>query len=235
MPKLYPIILNNLKITAMKNLKIYMIAALVFLAVPFTEAQHRDDTDDEMVTLLGNSNHIGGYGAFSMKYFQMDKRDGVMFGGRGGVIVGHGISFGSVGNGFLTQPVYDPILGEDAMIVGGYGGIYIEPILLPRFPVHIALPMTFGGGGLGYTINRHNDNHWDNWDDDYTKGRGFLIFEPGVEVEFNVMRHFRFAVGASYRLTSNMELRYNTGNSLIVPRDAMNGFSAGVTFKFGVF
>ncbi len=217
----------------MKTLKIYMVAALLLAAVPFVKAQD----DEEMVTLLGNSNHVGGYGALNMKYFKMDNRDGVMFGGRGGVIVGHGISFGITGSGFITQPVYDPIVGEDAMIVGGYGGIYIEPILLPRFPVHIALPMTIGGGGIGYNINRY-DNNWDNWDEDYTNGRGFLIFEPGVEVEFNVMRHFRFAVGATYRLTSNIDLRYNANGNYstrIIPKDAMNGLTVGMTFKFGVF
>ncbi len=210
-----------------------MVAALLLAALPFVKAQD----DDQMVTLLNNSNHVGGYGALSMKYFKMDNRDGVMFGGRGGIIVGHSISFGLTGSGFITQPVYDPVVGEDAMIVGGYGGIYIEPILLPRFPVHIALPMTIGGGGIGYNINRY-DNNWDNWDEDYTHGRGFLIFEPGVEVEFNVMRHFRFAVGATYRLTSNIDLKYNTNgnyNTRIIPRDAMNGLTVGMTFKFGVF
>jgi hypothetical protein len=218
----------------MKTLKIYMVAALLLAAVPFVKAQN---DDDQMVTLLNNSKHVGGYGALNMKYFKMDNRDGVMFGGRGGVIVGHGISFGITGSGFITQPVYDPIIGEDAMIVGGYGGIYIEPILLPRFPVHIAIPMTIGGGGIGYNVNRY-DNNWDNWDEDYTHGRGFLIFEPGVEVEFNVMRHFRFAVGATYKLTSNIDLKYNTSSNYstrIIPKDAMNGLTVGMTFKFGVF
>lgn len=219
----------------MKKLKVYMIAVLLLSAIPFTKAQNREESDDdEIVTLLGNSNHIGGYGAFSVRYFGIDNRDGIMLGGRGGIIVGHGISFGLIGTGFLTQPIYDPMVGEDAMIVGGYGGIYIEPILLPRFPVHIAVPITIGGGGIGYNINRY-DNNWEHWDDN-NDGRGFLLFEPGVEVEFNVMRHFRFAVGASYKFTSNIELRYNnSSNTRIVAPDALNGFTYGVTFKFGVF
>lgn len=223
----------------MKKFKVYTLAALLFCAIPFTKAQNNEENnDDEIVTLVSNSNHIGGYGAFSMRYFGIDNRDGIMLGGRGGIIIGHGISFGLTGTGFLTQPVYDPIVGDDAMIVGGYGGIYIEPILLPRFPVHIALPLTIGGGGIGYNVTRYDDNHWDNWDEDYTNGRGFLLIEPGIEVEFNVMRHFRLAVGASYKFTSNIELRYNNSgsyNTRIIAPDALNGLTAGVTFKFGVF
>lgn len=226
----------------MKNLKFYMMAVIITAGITNANAQYRDNdsgkgSDDEIVTLLGSSNHVGGYGAFSVRYFGMDNRDGVMFGGRGGIIVGHGISFGLTGTGFITQPLYDPMVSEDAMVVGGYGGIYIEPILLPRFPVHIALPITIGGGGIGYSINRYDDNNWDhNWDDDYTNGRGFLLFEPGIEVEFNVMRHFRFAVGASYKFTSKIDLRYDNGNgSRIVAPDALNGATVGVTFKFGSF
>lgn len=223
----------------MKSLKVYTIAALLFCAIPYTKAQNVEENNhDEIVTLVGNSDHIGGYGAFSMRYFGIDNRDGIMLGGRGGIIVGHGISFGLTGTGFLTQPIYDPIVGDDAMIVGGYGGIYIEPILLPRFPVHIALPLTIGGGGIGYNINRHDDNHWNNIDEDDDNGRGFLLIEPGIEVEFNVMRNFRFAVGASYKFTSNLELRYNNGSSYdkrIITPDALNGLTAGITFKFGVF
>lgn len=219
----------------MKKIYTYMIMFLL-LPATYTHAQEREGSDDEIVTLLGSSDAIGGYGAFSTRYFQLDNRDGVMFGGRGGVIVGHGISFGITGTGFVTQSAYDPVIGDDAMIVGGYGGIYIEPILLPRFPVHIALPVTLGIGGIGYKIN--NNDSWENWEEDHSSGHGFLLVEPGVEVEFNVMRHFRFAVGASYKITSNLELRYNTGgnyNTRIVPSDALNGLTVGVTFKFGVF
>lgn len=220
--------------------KIYIIMMVVLLFVPAASWMHAQDREesDEIITLLGNSGDIGGYGAFSMRYFQLDNRDGVMFGGRGGVIVGHGISFGITGTGFLTQSIYDPVIAEDAMVVGGYGGIYIEPILLPRFPVHVALPVILGAGGIGYKINHYDNNNWEHWEDNYTNGRGFLLVEPGIEAEFNVMRHFRFALGASYKFTTNLELRYNTGgnyNTRIVPPDALNGLTVGVTFKFGVF
>lgn len=220
----------------MKTLRFYMIAALLLSAVPFMKAQNREESNNgEMVTLLGNSNHVGGYGALSLRYFGIDKRDGVMIGGRGGVVIGHSISFGITGTGFLTQPAYDPTLGEDAMIAGGYGGIYIEPIIMPNLPVHIALPITLGGGGIGYNINHNDNHHWDD-DDDYIDGHGFLLVEPGVEVEFNVMKYFRFAVGASYKFTSNIELKYdNSSNTRIIASDALNGFTVGVTFKFGAF
>lgn len=225
----------------MKTKYVQIIICFLVLTASI-QAQNPDNdyrnSDDELVTLVGNSNHVGGYGALTIRYLQVDNRDGVMFGARGGMVVGHGISFGVTGTGFMTQPVYDtnPTVGNDAMIVGGYGGIYIEPILLPRFPVHIALPMTFGGGGIGYKINHYDKWNGDNWDDYYSDRRGFLIFEPGIEVEFNVMRHFRFAVGGTYKFTSNIDLRYDSSDgSRIIPYNALNGATFGVTFKFGSF
>jgi hypothetical protein len=223
----------------MKTKKTLLLAFALMLIVSL-KAQNREDeygnSGDEIVTLVGNSHHVGGYGAFSVKYMSLDDRDGIMFGGRAGAVIGHGFSFGITGTGFLTQPVYDDIVGDDAMVTGGYGGLYIEPILLPRFPVHIALPMTFGGGGIGYSVNHYDRSNGDDWDNDYTDRRGFLIFEPGIEVEFNVMRHFRFAVGGSYKFTSNIDLRYDDGNgSRIISYDALNGATIGVTLKFGSF
>lgn len=227
----------------MKNLKVYTIVFFLLTGLTYVKAQVDDDndykrsSDDEMVTLIGNSDHIGGYGAFSIRYFNIDDRDGIMFGGRGGIIVGHGLSFGLTGTGFVSQSVYDPILGEDAMLAGGYGGIYIEPILFPNYPVHVSFPVTFGGGGIGYAINYYDDDNWESrWDDDRTEGDGFLLIEPGVEIEFNVMRHFRFALGASYKFTSDIDLRYeNSYGNRIIARDALNGLTVGATFKFGWF
>jgi hypothetical protein len=221
----------------MKNLKVYTLAALLLAAIPCLKAQDSEVKNDEIVTLVGNSNHIGGYGAFSVRYFDLDKRDGIMLGGRGGIIVGHGISFGLTGTGFLTQSIYDPLLGEDAMLAGGYGGIYIEPILFPRSPVHLSFPITFGGGGIGYNTTHYDDDNRYDWDDDYIGGAGFLLVEPGVEVEFNVMKYFRLALGASYKFTSDFNLRYdNIGdNRRVIANNALNGFTGGITFKFGVF
>jgi hypothetical protein len=230
---------TQLKLEIMRKAKIYMFAAVLLVAGSQIKAQvidnqNNEQSNDEIVTLLDNSNHVGGYGAFSMRYFSMENRDGMMFGGRGGVIVGHGIAFGLTGTGFITQPNYDAMVGDDAMVAGGYGGIFIEPILLPKFPVHIAFPVTIGAGGIGYSINRYYDNNNNNLDNNWMKGRGFLILEPGVEVEFNVFRYFRFALGASYKMTSNIDLRYDN-NSAIVPRNALKGATMGVTFKFGSF
>ena len=57
---------------------------------------------------------------------------------------------------------------------------------------------------------------------------GYLLIEPGIELEFNVVRFFRLALGGYYRYTSKIQLNDT-------PEDVLNGWSAGITLKFGKF
>jgi hypothetical protein len=73
------------------------------------------------------------------------------------------------------------------------------------------------------------------WNDPYQYADGyveeataFFVAEASVEVEFNLVRFFRLAVFGSYRFTSDI-IMANT------PVDALRGWSAGMTFKFGSF
>jgi len=55
--------------------------------------------------------------------------------------------------------------------------------------------------GKSSHYNYQNTNYY--YDSD-----AFLVFEPGVDVEFNIVKFFRIAIGASYRLTNGINLRY---------------------------
>ena len=74
-------------------------------------------------------------------------KQAVIFGGRFEWIVGHSIGLGFGGNGFINEFHYEPALSSDVFLTGGYGGFYIEPIVMPNFPVHLAFPILLGGGG----------------------------------------------------------------------------------------
>jgi hypothetical protein len=59
-----------------------------------------------------------------------------------------------------------------------------------------------------------------------------MVIEPGIEVELNITRYFRFCVGGYYRYTSAVDIQ---DPQFVVPTDILKGFSGGVTFKFGKF
>ena len=192
-----------------------------------TEAKPKTKTD-EFQTLFGHNRAGGAYGAFSVGYSEIDNKQAVTFGGRFEWIVGHSVGFGFGGTGFINEYHWDDNLQRDVFLTGGYGGLYIEPIFLPKFPVHLSFPVLFGVGGISY-ITKEIDDYQNMIEDSEV----FLIAEPAVELEFNFTRNFRFALGASYRFTTPFDV--GTSTSSPVSSDAIESWCYMMTFKFGRF
>lgn len=215
------------KYTVMK--KYYSIIAAIFI-LPLAYGQ---ENGDEFKTLFGDK-HIshGGYGGVSVGYSQIDGKDAIIMGGRGAWVIGHGLAVGFAGNGFLNDYHYSEALSRNVNLAGGYGGLLIEPILLPKFPVHISVPVLAGIGGVAYTTS-YDPFYWDDPEYFVEEATSFLVLEPGVELEFNVVRFFRLAFGAYYRFTTDVRFT----DSRIEPPSpkVMEGLTAGISLKFGKF
>ena len=218
----------------MKKSAILSALLLLFSSLAFSqETDSLNVTEEprehkEIQTLLGHNKPGGGYGAFSMGYSSIDHRHAVLFGGKFAWIVSHSIGFGFGGTGFINEFHYEPLLGRDVALTGGYGGLYIEPILMPRYPVHLSFPVLFGAGGVSYVSKGSNNNN--NLIED---SEAFLLVEPGVELEINLTRYFRFACGVTYRYPSAFDI--GTSGSAVVNTESIKGMSYTVTFKFGKF
>ena len=215
----------------MKKLSIILV---LLMAVAAVKAQV-DYNDDQVETIFSKSKSNGGYGAFSIGYSQIDGRDALITGARGAFIFDHSFAIGLGGYGFVNNLDYNSYRHDNPedrfMLAGGYGGVFFEPIIGGTKPVHVSFPILVGMGGVALVEN----NSWGwNWDiDPYHPGYEydhdlFFVFEPAVELEFNLTRFFRAAAYASYRFTSEIEL-YETDN------DVLKGFNFGMTFKFGKF
>lgn len=166
-----------------------------------------------------------------MAYSQIDGKDAFVTGARGAFIFDHSFAIGLGGYGFINNLDYHTYFDNkplDYTLAGGYGGIFIEPIVGGKKPVHLSFPVLFGVGAASL-IEDHGWNSWDHVDPFNELDRDlFFVIEPAVEVEFNVARFFRTAAYISYRYTSNLEL-YETDE------DVLQGLNFGVTFKFGKF
>ncbi len=188
------------------------------------------DEDNGFQTLIGSSNAVGGYGALSMQYTELENRDAFVFGARGGITMGHVVTIGLGGSGFFNDVHYDAIAGKDISLAGGYGGFFFEPVIMPKFPVHVSFPILLGAGGVA-VVSVDDDNDWnDNYKSEASDA--FMVIEPGIEVELNITRFFRFCVGGYYRYTSDVDIE---DPEFSIPTDILKGFSGGVTFKFGRF
>lgn len=219
--------------------KTVILSTLLILVYSISFSQEQDSTkietevktktkSDEFQTLFGHNRAGGAYGAFSVGYSEIDNKQAVTFGGRFEWIVGHSVGFGFGGTGFINEYHWDDNLQRDVFLTGGYGGLYVEPIFLPKFPVHLSFPVLFGVGGISY-ITKETDDYQNMIEDSEV----FLIAEPAVELEFNFTRNFRFALGASYRFTTP----FDVGTSAFSPvsSEAIESWCYMMTFKFGRF
>lgn len=192
--------------------------------------------ENEFKTIFGG-NEVGGYGSFSIGYSMIDTTNALTFSARGGVIIGHWFALGLGGSGFVTEYADNPQLTKKGSLTGGYGGVFMEVILVGKSPVHISVPVLAGIGGAAYTT-------WENEGTDYSRVNyledvaTFLVLEPGIELEFNITRFFRLAGYFNYRYTSDLDLTTSNitgGRTQLVKPDALNTYNVGLIFKFGKF
>jgi hypothetical protein len=218
----------------MKTIK--LMVGIFFLLSGWLAFSQNTEGDDQMRTLFNNgSRSLGGYGGITARYNELGSAPGAVVGFRGCFIAGHTVAIGFGGNGIFSNFKYDSKLGKDALMAGGYGGLFVEPIILPKLPVHIALPVMIGVGGISYSLNNTDKNWRSNYsEDNVIDSKAFFLIEPGVELEINVVKYLRLAVGAYYRFTSDVSLQYSDLTPIEKP-GFLRGISTGITLKFGKF
>lgn len=194
-------------------------------------------TDFEYKTLFSGDGVVshGGYGAYLVGYGVINNLDAFITGGHGSWVIDHRFAIGFGGYGFNTQNKIDPNLGNlEYSFSGGYGGMILEPIIFAGKPIHISIPVFVGVGGVNYH-ERLLYNYDYNYEDLLYNTEAFFVVEPGIDIEINVVKFFRLALWAKYRFTSDVDMYYAGTADRIAPRYFMQGFSTGVTFKFGKF
>ncbi len=208
-------------------MKQLFIILILFVTTPMVYAQNKNQ-DDEIQTIFSKQKSNGGYGAFTMSYSQIGGQNGMVTGGRGAFIFDHSFAIGLGGFGFVNNLDYNANEGlMEFSLAGGYGGLFFEPIVAGKSPVHVSFPILLGMGGV--TAYKSYNWNWDSFDRHPNYGEDmFFVVEPAVDIEFNMTRFFRLAANVSYRFTSKLNL-------IATDEYALNGFNFGPTFKFGKF
>ncbi|MFC0878458.1 hypothetical protein ACE01N_17825 [Saccharicrinis sp. FJH2] len=225
----------------MKSRSILAAIVLAFLFLQTTVAQEEEKTEDFVIvdhskddfkSLLGNKGANGGYLSIDITGGAMDGNQVFEAGGRLGWIINHSFAFGLAGYGFAQNIVEDPATSVTQLdLAGGYGGLLIEPIIWSKEIVHLSVPMVIGIGGAGKNLS---SSRYDYTTQTYYENGNigendlFFMLRPGLEVEVNLSRFFRIALGGYYHQALGFQLED-------VSSRALNGFTGGVSFKFGWF
>jgi len=220
----------------MKTISFFISAIIVMTGFISNAQQSKDSTNqyvviehgggnnNEIKTLFGCNHSNGFYLSYDLGFNTTSNIESVENGGRMAWIIGHSMALGLFGSSFInTTDINKLINGTSSTIslTGGYGGFLLEPIVLPKQAIHLSFPIEIGVGGVGYTTNDDNQTNYHNQD-------AFMVFKPGVEVELNMVKCFRLALGIQYRYIYGLNLQGFGKNEL-------NGVSATMAFKFGKF
>lgn len=209
--------------------KIIAVVALALVSI----GAYAQENQNEYTTIFNKKKdkrtEHGGYGSFGYGYTQIDGKDAILFNIKGAWVIDHSIAIGLAGYGFFNnlQKTSNP---DDYYLGGGYGGFYFEPIIFPNSPVHFTIPILIGGGGVSTVPTNYWNNNFDFYNNSYD---AFFVFEPGIELEFNVVKFFRLAVGGTYRFTNGVLLETPTNGPVSVK--ALDGFNVYLNLKFGKF
>jgi len=211
--------------------KILFLSALLLILSASANSQETEFEyyrNNDIKTLLGHNRTGGAYFVFTSGYSVIDDKHAVLFGGRFGWLPARSLGVGLGATGFINEYHYEPYLDRDVFLAGGYGGLYIEPVLMPRWPVHLSFPVLLGAGGISYVTKEPNrDNNY------IEDTQAFLLAEPGAEIELNLTRFFRMSVGATYRFPTSF--RTNSSDVPLARVSSLEGLSYTVSLKFGRF
>jgi hypothetical protein len=184
---------------------------------------------NKVETLSGNNGHTGGYGALTIKGSKFKDAAIMMMGIRGAWVINRSFGLGIDLNGIIPATKYDdvdPSGRYKGILLGGYGGLLLEPIIWSNKIVHLAIPMSMGAGWLGYVEDWEDEMYY--YSGDLLDNDVFWYIEPGVNAEINITKYFRINVGISKRFTQDLNL-YNT------PSDAFDKLNYTLVLKFGGF
>ncbi len=196
------------------------IAILVAMVASAAAAQEKRP---EPEVIVSGEIESGGYGGPEMKFTSVRGEGAVFLGGRGGWIINHTLVLGGAGYGLVSQiaapAAAQPAAGPRYDISFGYGGPFIEAIILPHKVWHVSVTSLFAAGDVKYRIHDGGD---------VGGNSTVFVWEPSATLELNVVRFMRIDLGASWRLVRGVD-RAALRNADVT------GFAGLLAFKFGKF
>jgi len=203
------------------------IYTLLFLCLAFTG--FAQDEDENYITFNDRNNVVHGvYLGLTLGYGEIDNQDAIMGGLKVAYVANQQFEIGFVGNVIYSNQNYlNTLTGQEDYLIGGYGGLHLEPIFFSKSRVNLSFPVLIGAGAIAQIGNDFND---DDIEGELSEDNvdALFVLEPGVSALFNISRYLQFEAGIKYRFSSKLEFPNRAVNRI-------NGFSGSIGIKVGIF
>src|SRR5690606_24011926 len=203
-------------------------APLLFLTL-ICLGLYGQEQDGDYITFNDRSNVVHGvYVGISGAYGKLKGKDTYIGGLKVAYVANQKFEFGVAANFLYSQQnIYSLVTEQREDLLAGYAGLHLEPIFFSGSRINLSFPLLIGGGAVGYVdrVAFHNDEEFE-----LEEGQVDAIFvlEPGIGLLFNISRYVQLEAAIKYRFSSQIELPQS-------PVDRIDGFSAGLGIKLGIF
>ncbi|MEP1488375.1 MAG: hypothetical protein ABJK28_08100 [Algibacter sp.] len=168
----------------------------------------------------------GVYVGLSTYYGTIDKKDTYSSAFKIAYVANQEFEIGFEAVGFYTDLNNQGLSNNDRDLLGIYGGLHLEPILFGKSKLNLSFPLLIGGGAVVLLDGDIEDAEHTIDDDDWD---AIFVVEPGINILYNISRYIQLEAGVRHRFSSKIDLESEYNLSRI------NGFSAGIGLKIGVF
>ncbi len=176
--------------------------------------------DDEYNTIFGGQiTSFSGFGGPFMSFTMIDNEFAHMMGGGGGLILNRSFFFGGYGSGLTTNLEPDNPDLRHINVDFGHGGFWTGFFFSPDKAFHPALSIQTGWGEVEYKDVDFIEDSRDK----------IFVFNPVLELEMNITRFFKLAVGGNYRFVLGVRDKYGFNEQ------SFSGPGVFWSFKFGWF
>lgn len=191
----------------------------------------KKDDKRPMNTLLKNNTGFGGHLSLNVKGAQFYDETSLLLGGELVFTLSHALNVGIAGYGMPTRVNYRDDKNDyinDLYVEYGYGGLFVEPVFFDQQVVHFTLPMLIGAGWAGLSDSRFYNDPQHNYPFRVVDETSFFVFEPGINMEVNLVRNVKLTLGGSYRIVSGSDINQISDSDL-------GGFTFGGGIRVGWF
>ena len=146
--------------------------------------------DQNYVEFNDRDNVVHGvYLGLNVRYGEIDDADAFIGGFKVAYVANQQFEIGFEGNFIYSdQDVFNTALSRREDLIGGYGGLHLEPIFFSKSRVNLSFPLLIGAGGIGVIEDDFNDYDFEEelTEDDFD---AIFVAEPGISLLYNISRY----------------------------------------------
>jgi hypothetical protein len=206
-------------------------AYAVFISLISTVNLSAQDTTHTLLKFR-KPESIGIYVAPEFQYGSLNGDFTSFGGGSLMLMVNNRFAFGITGQSSISN-TFSPKNSSPLFVRSQFGGGKIEYAINPNSAIHITLPLVVGVGEVRADSLNGRSGFWGGGErNNYYNRRGntYVVIQPGVNVEANLLKSVKLFVGANYRFSI-----LNDNNSTVLPASALQGLSISAGVKVGIF